>query len=79
MSACGYCPLHGKEARNWTVVSSDHEVQNAAKRSQARVMSSQDFASRLNTSPAEKASGETPKLSQSEVDDWLNLFNEEGE
>lgn len=66
----------GKEARNWTVVSSDHEVQNAAKRSQARIISSQDFANQLNSSPAEKTSGETPQLSQSEVEDWLDLFNE---
>lgn len=69
----------GNEARNWTVVSSDHEVQNAAKRSQARILSSQDFAMQLISSQFEKTSGDSPKLSKSEVDDWLSLFNEEEE
>ena len=67
----------GNEASNWTVVCADHEIQNAAKRSQARVLSSQDFANQLNNPPLEKASEETPKLSKTEVDDWLTLFNEE--
>ena len=69
----------GREARNWTVVSSDHEVQNAAKRSQARVLSSQYFAIQLNNYSNDTKSGESPKLSKSEVEDWLTLFNEEEE
>ncbi len=69
----------GNEARNWTVVSSDHEVQNAAKRSQARILSSQEFADQLKSTPSEKTSGDTAKLSDAEVEDWLTLFNEEEE
>ncbi len=69
----------GREARNWTVVSSDHEVQDAAKRSQARVISSQDFAIQLKTYTNDKKSGEPPKLSESEVDEWLSIFKEEEE
>ncbi|MBT3241303.1 MAG: hypothetical protein HON98_13610 [Chloroflexi bacterium] len=69
----------GREGRNWTVVSSDHEVQNAAKRSQARVVSSQEFANQLKQFSTDKKGGESPKISESEVDEWLTLFNEEEE
>jgi hypothetical protein len=39
----------GKDAKNWTVVSSDREVQSAAKVNQAQAMSSEEFVKLLRT------------------------------
>ena len=66
----------GTAARNWSLVSSDREVQEAARAVHATVLSSEEFASRLrarrelpNTRAGEK------KLSQEEVVEWLKLFD----
>ncbi len=67
----------GKAARNWTVVSSDREVQASAKSVRAKVLSSDEFAQKLedarcappNTSVEEKA------LSAEDVDQWLEIFS----
>jgi len=67
-------------ARNWTVVSSDLEVQASARRSGAKVMTSRDFA-RLLTQGASSAGQEdkpTSDLSEDEVSDWERLFNRRG-
>ena len=37
----------GRAARNWIVVSSDHDIQNAASASHAAVVSSEEFAGQL--------------------------------
>ena len=67
----------GKSARNWTVVSSDRQVQTEARAAQAEVVSADSFAGMLkharNSAPK---TGEDRKLSQREVDDWLKLFEE---
>jgi len=67
----------GREAPNWTVVSSDREVQAAARLAGAKVLSSQQFIERL--APPGPDAGEAPKpdrpLSPDELDDWLALFN----
>ncbi|HAV77194.1 MAG TPA: hypothetical protein DCX53_07560, partial [Anaerolineae bacterium] len=61
----------GKSARNWTVVSSDRQVQADAHSAKADVISSGDFAKKL-----EQARDSNPKpadtrgLSEQEVDDW---------
>jgi predicted RNA-binding protein with PIN domain len=66
----------GRAARNWIVVSSDHEVQNAAKNNHAEFISSDFFAGQLK-----KAQASAPKpssdhgLTPEEVDEWLTLFN----
>ncbi len=66
-----------KSAKNWTVVSSDRQVQAEAHAARAEVMSSESFASILK-----QARNSTPKaddqrkLSQQEVDDWLKLFEQ---
>ncbi len=66
----------GNAARAWTVVSSDHEVQNSAKATHAKFISSDSFAGQLK-----QARGSAPKavternLSAEEVDEWLQLFN----
>ncbi|NJN80260.1 MAG: NYN domain-containing protein [Anaerolineales bacterium] len=68
----------GKSAKNWTVVSSDREVQNAAKVNQAKFISSEEFVSLLRTtlSSSVKTSTDDKKISSQEVEEWLKLFGE---
>ena len=65
----------GKSAKNWTVVSSDRQVQNESRAAQAEVISSDTFAMLLrqarNSAPKPT---DDRKLSKQEVDDWLKLF-----
>jgi predicted RNA-binding protein with PIN domain len=67
----------GKSARNWSVVSSDREVQTEARAARAEVISSDSFAGMLkqarNSAPKPV---DDRKLSQTEVEDWLKLFEE---
>ncbi|NWG06562.1 MAG: NYN domain-containing protein [Chloroflexi bacterium] len=69
----------GKSAKNWTVVSSDRQVQAEARAAQAEVISSDSFAGTLqharNSVP--KAANDH-KLSNQEIEDWLKLFEEGG-
>ncbi|GJQ51333.1 MAG: hypothetical protein HKUEN02_01800 [Anaerolineaceae bacterium] len=65
----------GKAAKNWTVVSSDREVQSNARAMQAEVISSDEFAKILNkvrNSPR-VAKGERV-ISEKEVEEWLKEF-----
>jgi predicted RNA-binding protein with PIN domain len=64
----------GNSASNWTVVSSDNEVQNAARRARARVIDSTTFSRDLTADPAGDESGESPHISADEVDEWLDMF-----
>jgi predicted RNA-binding protein with PIN domain len=65
----------GKSAKNWTVVSSDREVQTEAHAAQAEVISSDSFAILLRQArdSAPKPTDDR-KLSKQEIDDWLKLF-----
>ena len=65
----------GRSAKNWIVVSSDRQVQAEARAAHAEVLSSESFAKMLEQArnSAPKSTDER-KLSQKEVDDWLNLF-----
>jgi predicted RNA-binding protein with PIN domain len=66
----------GKAAKNWTVVSSDREVQEAARRSQAQFISSEEFVKLVRTtiqSVPKTASGDAP-LSEKELEEWLRIF-----
>ena len=67
-----------KDAKNWIIVSSDHEVQNAARVVRAQVVTSDEFVKMLRaaTNSAPKAKTENKKLSAQEVDEWLKLFRE---
>lgn len=67
----------GKSAKNWTVVSSDRQVQANARAAQADVVSSDEFAKRLKQArnSAPKPADER-KLSKQEVDDWLKIFEQ---
>lgn len=69
-----------KDARNWIVVSSDREVQSAARVVHAQVVSSEEFVKilRVAVSSAPKTSTVDKKLSPAEVDEWLNIFREKG-
>ena len=65
------------EARNWTVVSSDREVQAAARQARAKIIPAEVFAEQLlkDSRGSERVSndeGET--LSPDEIQDWMNLF-----
>lgn len=67
----------GMGAKNWTVVSSDRQVQAEAHAVHAEVVSSESFAGMLKHA---RASAPKPdqerKLSAKEVDDWLKLFED---
>jgi predicted RNA-binding protein with PIN domain len=68
----------GKEARNWTVVTSDNQVQASARKARARLISSVEFAQLFFTQPR-KAEQDGDPLSKKEVSDWLRLFQEKDE
>jgi predicted RNA-binding protein with PIN domain len=77
----------GKQARNYTVVSSDHQVQSGAHEAQAGVLTSEEFAALLvaGGSKQGKVQENRPQstLSPQEVNEWLEIFGtddeEEGE
>ena len=64
-----------KGAKNWTVVSSDRQVQAEARAAQAEVLSSDSFVTLLKRARASTSKRATErKLSDEEVDDWLKQF-----
>ena len=66
----------GRDARNWSVVSSDQRVQASAREVHARVISSEEFAKtglKIGRSPTGQDKIET-NLSPQDVDEWMNLF-----
>ena len=65
----------GRAARNWTAVTSDRQVQAAARASHAAVISSEDFAVQLNRlrRSADRPLGEREMTSE-EVLEWLKIF-----
>jgi len=67
----------GRSARNWSVVSSDRQVQADAHAVQAEVLSSDAFAGMLkHARSSDSKPADDRKLSKQEVDDWLKLFEE---
>lgn len=67
----------GKSAKNWSVVSSDRQVQAEAGAARAEVISSDSFAGMLKQAhQSAPKPGNERKLSPQEVDDWLRLFEE---
>jgi predicted RNA-binding protein with PIN domain len=66
----------GGEAKNYTVVSSDGDVQGGAQRAGARILSSQTFARLLITTGARKSdpAKPTPSLSEEDIKVWEELF-----
>ena len=65
----------GRAARNWIVVSSDHEVQSSARTVHADVISSDKFVGWLKKSHPQKSKSNTENtLSSEEVEEWLKVF-----
>jgi predicted RNA-binding protein with PIN domain len=66
----------GREAPNWTVVSSDGEVRQAAQQAGARVLDSQTFAARLSNPVEPQANAEKPEpsLRPEDIEAWEQLF-----
>jgi len=69
----------GAGARNWTVVSSDHEVQRAGRAARAQIISSEAFSHQvtqtLQAGPAQNSQNLNPPLSSDDLQDWLDLFD----
>lgn len=68
-----------KSAANWTVVSSDRQVQAAARAARARVMRSEEFARRMagavQPGPPEEDEGPGDQaMGEQEIQEWLRLF-----
>jgi predicted RNA-binding protein with PIN domain len=70
----------GRAAKNWTVVSSDRQVQAEARTVRANVLSSDEFARLLQQTPRGETSKPAAdrKVSPAEVDEWLKLFGSRG-
>jgi len=68
-----------KEARNWTVISSDRAVQLGAQQSGARSLSSYTFARQLLGRESAPETSEKPDAPSSEEDiaRWESLFHQE--
>ena len=65
----------GKQARNWTVVSSDRRVQAAGSAAHATVLSSEEFARQVSALGVQAAQPKRETgLEPGEVDEWLSLF-----
>ena len=65
----------GRAARNWTVVSSDHAVQDSARAANADAIPSEKFSNLLRRSSSLKSkSDQESKPSAEEVEEWLRLF-----
>lgn len=65
-----------KGSKNWIVVSSDREVQSAARAHHAQFVSAEEFVKMLRETrnSAPKTNTEDKKLSAPEVDEWLEVF-----
>ncbi len=65
----------GKSAKNWTVVSSDHAIQSAARAVRAEFISSEEFVKMLKQArESAPKPGEARSLSKREIDEWLEIF-----
>jgi uncharacterized protein len=67
----------GKSAKNWVVVSSDHEVQSAAKVNRAGFIRAEEFVTQMKSAfaTATKRTDEPSNISAKEVEEWLHLFD----
>jgi predicted RNA-binding protein with PIN domain len=67
----------GKQARQWTLVSSDQAVLAAGGEKHAVLMRSGEFARKMEQSGGQVEQAEKPdaeQLSSEELDDWLSIF-----
>ncbi len=67
----------GHSARNWTVITSDRDLQGGARSRGARVISSEEFArtviETLRAGPDPASPGGSP-MSERELEEWMRLF-----
>jgi predicted RNA-binding protein with PIN domain len=70
----------GRSAKNWTVVSSDRQVQANARAAHTEVLSSEEFARLLQETPRGESSKPAAdrKVPPAEVDEWLRIFGSRG-
>ena len=68
----------GKTARNWTVVSSDGRLQQAARAVHASVLSSEEFTAEMSRVQAMSTTmlKHAATLAPDEVQEWLEFFNQ---
>jgi hypothetical protein len=67
----------GKDAANWTVVSSDRQVQAEARAARAGVMTGENFIRSLVVAGKEKEDpGRKDEINESEIDEWMRIFGE---
>ncbi len=73
----------GKNARNWTVVSSDLAVQASARAAHAHYISSETFAQQveqtLSSASPDPGKQSDASLTKDELNDWLDLFGGDAE
>lgn len=73
----------GKNARNWTVVSSDKVVQASARAAHAHYISSEIFAQQVEQAltdvPLDPGKQSEASLTNEEINDWLELFGGDSE
>jgi predicted RNA-binding protein with PIN domain len=68
----------GGAASNWTVVSSDRQVQAAARAAHSHIMPTGEFARLIaQITPTEGNTAKREGLPPGEVERWLDLFNDE--
>jgi uncharacterized protein len=68
----------GSDKDNWTVVSSDHRIQNAALASGCKILGSDAFSHLISTTLSSEVAVQERREkppSSGEVDEWLDLFN----
>jgi predicted RNA-binding protein with PIN domain len=69
----------GKTSKNWTVVTADRQVQAEARAVRAEIISSDAFAKQLRQlPPPESRISSDRKLSDAEVDEWMQIFEKRG-
>jgi predicted RNA-binding protein with PIN domain len=70
-----------KDARNWIVVSSDREVQSAARVVRAQYISAEEFVKSIREAQnsIQKVSTDDNVIPSAEVDEWLKIFGDKGE
>ncbi|MBI3760692.1 MAG: NYN domain-containing protein [Chloroflexi bacterium] len=68
-----------RDPKNWTVVTSDGEVAQAARSRGTRVRSSTEFAAELTAPVSDEAEKEEKQLSKEEVSWWEELFRQKKE
>ena len=69
----------GKQAQNWTVVSSDRRVQTAGRAAHAKIVSAEAFARLLEQARQVESphQDDAPDLMENDIEEWLHLFGGE--